>query len=153
VDDELAVLCGDVVPGFGGTLLDTTHDLLRAAGKCIECLAWRKAKIEELVPGVVARDRLVGDVAPHLATHSNASCSDGGGGLYQAQACEPNCPSYCLMHMCLAGCLYNQNSPSQTQTCISCPRRQTLRIWSCAGIFIRWPGHVWGHGVCVRSWP
>jgi len=36
-----------------------------AAGEHIEHLAWRKAKIEELVPGVVARDRLVSDMV-HL---------------------------------------------------------------------------------------
>jgi len=63
VDNELAVLCGDVVTGVGATLLDAVHDLLHVAGERIEHLAWRKAKIEELVPGVVARDRLVGDVA------------------------------------------------------------------------------------------
>jgi len=63
VDDKLAVLCGDVVTGVGATLLDAVHDLLHTAGERIECLAWRKVKTKELVPGVVACDRLVGDVA------------------------------------------------------------------------------------------
>jgi len=58
MNNELAVLCGDVVTSVGVALLDAVHDLLRAAGKHIECLAWRKAKIEELIPGVVAGDGL-----------------------------------------------------------------------------------------------
>jgi len=41
------------------------HDLLCVAGKHIGHLAWGKAKTEELIPGVVVCDRLVGDVA-HL---------------------------------------------------------------------------------------
>ena len=48
---------------FRGDALDAAHDLLCAAGERIERLAWRKAKTEELVPGVVARDRLVSDMA------------------------------------------------------------------------------------------